>query len=355
MVLIGEATHGTYEFYRTRAEITKRLISEAGFAAVVVEGDWPDAMRVNRFVRGQGTDKAPEQALTNFTRFPRWLWRNTVVRDFVGWLRGHNAARQGADMAGLYGMDLYSLPTSRGEVLRLSQVLDPALAKRVQAQYACLDALGLEFREDGGTLPGQGPSCQEKVAGVLGEVRRLASERSGMGDASREVLFDLEQNARVVKNAVAYERASADPFGASSWNVRDQHMFETIEAIRAQMGPDARIVVWAHNSHLGDARATEMGRGGELNVGQLIRQRYGPASLHIGFTTHAGTVTAAREWGGPAQQMQVRPRWRAATRTCSTRPGWRVSCSTSGAPPGAWGRTGWNGPSECSTCPPASG
>ncbi|MFC4639050.1 erythromycin esterase family protein [Deinococcus hohokamensis] len=309
LVLIGEATHGTHEFYRTRADITKRLIAEQGFDAVLIEGDWPEAQRVNRFVRQQGADRTAEQALSDFGRFPRWLWRNTVVRDFVSWLRTRNAGQPPAARAAFYGMDLYSLPASRVEVLRALTTLDPALAQRTQARYGCLAALDPALQDDPAlTVTESAETCARNVQGVFTDVQRLVTERGRQPGADRDALFHLEQNARVVKNAVAYERASLDLFGGgSSWNIRDQHMVETVEAVRAHLGPEARVVIWAHNSHLGDARATEMGRHGELNVGQLIRQRYGSAALLVGMTTHTGAVTAAPEWDAPARQMQVRP------------------------------------------------
>ncbi|MFD1733135.1 erythromycin esterase family protein [Deinococcus malanensis] len=308
-VLLGEASHGTYEFYRTRAAITQRLISEHGFDAVVIEGDWPETQRVNRFVRTQGADRTPEQALSGFQRFPTWMWRNTVVRDFVGWLRTTNATRKNDSKVGFYGMDLYSLAGSRQEVIRALTTLDPALAARTRTRYACLAAIDPSMQDTSVPAATGGPeACERNVTAVFDDVRRLTAERRRQAGAATEALFGLEQNARVVKNAVAYERTAMDMFsGASSWNVRDQHMFETVQAIRSHLGADARIVIWAHNSHLGDARATEMGRRGELNVGQLIRQRYGPAALLVGFTTHTGTVMAATEWGAPGRVMQVRP------------------------------------------------
>ena len=302
-VLLGEATHGTHEFYRTRADITRRLITEGGFDAVVIEGDWPATQRVNRFVRGSGTDRTSEQALAGFERFPRWMWRNTVVRDFTTWLRTHNATRSEAQRVGFYGMDVYSLPESRQEVLRALKTLDPALAERTRVRYACLAAIDPTAQDAAPTV--DAATCARNVEDAFTDIRRFTTSAR---TTSREALFDLEQNARVVKNAVAYERAALDLFsGVSSWNVRDQHMFETLEAIRAHLGQNARIAVWAHNSHLGDARATEMGRGGELNVGQLVRQRFAQDALLVGFTTHTGTVTAAQAWDAPAQQMQVRP------------------------------------------------
>ncbi|WP_245808253.1 erythromycin esterase family protein [Deinococcus hopiensis] len=309
VVLIGESTHGTHEFYRTRAEITRRLLAEQGFDAVIIEGDWPDAQRVNRFVRGEGTDATPEEALANFERFPEWMWRNTVVRDFVGWLREHNRTQPRANQAGFYGMDLYSAVQSRQEVMRLLGALNPGGLGKVRDRYNCLNRLAPEV-DSGMPMPleGDGNACEQGVTAVLTELQQYRTAQRGRTGVSAEALFDLEQNARVVRNALTYERVSLDPFGgSSSWNVRDGHMFETLEAIRSHLGPQARVVVWAHNSHLGDASATEIGRGGELNLGQLVRQKYGMAALLVGFTTHTGTVTAARNWDRPGEKRAVRP------------------------------------------------
>jgi erythromycin esterase-like protein len=312
-VLLGEASHGTHEFYRERAEITKRLITEQEFTAVTVEADWPDASRVNRYVRGVSDDATAVEALGGFKRFPQWMWRNTVVVEFVEWLRAHNAALPAdAPKTSFYGMDLYSLHASMEAVLRYLETVDPALAERARGRYACFDHFGPDVQSYG-WLTGAGVSegCREGVVSVLLELQRRASEYARRDDrALNEAFFNAEQNARLVMNAEAYYR-SMFLSDVSSWNLRDTHMVETLEAVAAHLQRReqraARIVVWAHNSHLGDARATEMSRRGELNVGQLVRMQYGDAALLIGFSTHHGTVTAATDWEGPAERKRVRP------------------------------------------------
>ena len=309
--LIGEASHGTHEFYRERAQITKRLITEKGFMAVAVEADWPDAYRVNRYVRGVGDDADAVEALADFRRFPMWMWRNTDVVDFVEWLREHNdGLPPGATKVGFYGLDLYSLRASMEAVLRYLENLDPEAAKRGRARYACFDHFGDDAQVYGfaaGT--GLAKSCEEEVVGELIELQRRAPEYARRdGQAADDELFYAEQNARLVKNAEAYYR-SMFLEEVSSWNLRDRHMVETLDALVAHVDRQrrAKIAVWAHNSHLGDARATEMARRGELNVGQLVRERYGLDAMLVGATTHHGTVTAASDWGAPAERKRVRP------------------------------------------------
>lgn len=310
--LLGEASHGTHEFYRERAEITKRLIEKKGFAAVAVEADWPDAYRVNRYVRGVSDDFDAVEALTDFRRFPTWMWRNTDVVEFVEWLRAHNdALPQDAAKVGFYGLDLYSLRASMKAVLRFLEKVDPEAAKRARGRYACFD----QFDEDTQvyglvTRTGIAEPCEEEVVGQLVELQRRAAEYARRdGSVAEGEVFYAEQNARLVKNAEAYYR-SMFLEEVSSWNLRDRHMVETLEALLAQLERKrgrARVAVWAHNSHLGDARATEMRRRGELNVGQLVREKYGRDAVLIGFTTHHGTVTAASEWNAPAERKRVRP------------------------------------------------
>ena len=310
-VLIGEASHGTHEFYRIRAEITKRLIRECAFDAVAVEADWPDAYRVNRYVRGAGADRDAVDALDDFKRFPQWMWRNADVLDFVGWLREHNDARAGRPV-GFYGLDLYSLHASVEAVLRYLRVVDPEAARRAQARYACFDHFGGDVQTYARTAGlGLTTSCEHEVVSELVELRRSAAEYARRdGRVAADDLFVAEQNARLVMNAEAYYRTMFRGHVAS-WNLRDRHMVETLDALDAHLGAQhgrpAKIVVWAHNSHLGDARATEMGRHGELNVGQLVRERHGGDALLVGFTTYAGTVTAASDWDEPAERKTVRP------------------------------------------------
>ncbi|MEZ4504470.1 MAG: erythromycin esterase family protein [Thermomicrobiales bacterium] len=314
IVLIGEASHGTHEFYRERVRITQRLITELGYDAVAVEADWPDAYRVNRYVRGESADPDAESALGAFHRFPRWMWRNDVVRDFVAWLRDWNAAQpDNGVQTGFYGLDLYSLSASIQSVIGYLDKVDPEGANRARARYACFDHFGDDPQVYGyQTTLGIAEPCENEAVGQLVELQRRAGDLANRdGRVARDEFFFAEQNARLARNAEAYYR-SMFRGRIASWNLRDRHMAETIEALvphlRARNGPrGGRIVVWAHNSHLGDARATEMGAQGELNVGQLVRQRYGDDALSIGFSTYTGTVTAAHDWDQPALRRTVRP------------------------------------------------
>ena len=316
VVLIGESSHGTAEFYRARAEITKWLIEEKGFCAVAAEADWPDAYRVNRYVRGLGHDTSPEEALRGFERFPAWMWRNTVVRDFVDWLHAHNSRLRGQDrrQTGFYGLDLYSLHRSMREVIDYLDTMDPVAAARARQRYACFDHTSADDGQAYGYAAafGAGLSCEREAIEQLVELQRNAVEyarRDGL--LAEDELFYAQQNAQTVRNAEGYYRAM---FGArvTSWNLRDRHMAQTLDTLLAHLdrhpdGQPARIVVWAHNSHVGDARATEVGADGQLTLGQLAREQHGSAVRLIGFTTYTGTVTAASRWGGIAERKVVRP------------------------------------------------
>jgi erythromycin esterase-like protein len=307
-VLIGEASHGTHEFYRLRAQITKRLITEKGFHAVAVEADWPDAYRINQFVRSENEDQDAVDALGGFERFPAWMWRNADVLDFVGWLRNYNEHPH-AKRVGFYGLDLYSLHASIRAVLDFLDKVDPEAARRARYRYACFEHFGEDTRAYGYAASfGLGKSCEDEAVSQWTEMRRRAAELSRRdGRAFPDEFFFAEQNARLVKNAEEYYRSMFRE-RISSWNLRDTHMAETLDALVQHLGvKDAKVVVWAHNSHLGDARATEQGQGGELNLGQLVRQRHGKEAVLIGFSTNTGTVTAASEWDGPAERKVVRP------------------------------------------------
>ena len=311
VVLLGEATHGTHEFYRERAFITRRLITEKGFAAVAVEADWPDAYRIDRYLRGRGDDEEAVQALAGFGRFPTWMWRNADILDFVGWLRAHNDAQPVEKRAGFYGLDLYSLRASMDAVLRYLDIVDREAARRARQRYGCFDQFGDEMQQYGYAASfGLHASCEREVVTQLLELHRQRAEyASRNGRVAPDDYFYAEQNARLVKNAEEYYRTMFRGRD-ESWNLRDRHMVDTLGELRRFLGrarPDPRIVVWAHNSHLGDARATEMGTRGELNVGQLARERYGSSAVLVGFTTYTGTVTAASEWDGPAHRKHVRP------------------------------------------------
>ncbi len=311
-VLIGEASHGTHEFYEHRAEITKRLIQEKGFAAVAVEADWPDAYRVNRYVRGVNEDPTPAEALGGLQRFPTWMWCNTVVLNFIGWLRQYNdALSDNAAKVGFYGLDLYSLYSSMAEVVNYLEKVDPEAAKRARSRYSCLE----HFEEDTHAYGyaasfGLSEPCEKQVVNQLLELQRRTGEYANRdGQVAEDEFFHAEQNARLVKNAEEYYR-SMFRGRVSSWNIRDRHMAETLDRLVTHLERQERptkVVVWAHNSHLGDARATDMGEAGELNVGQLVRDRYPQDTVLVGFTTYTGTVTAASNWGEPPQLKSVRP------------------------------------------------
>jgi erythromycin esterase-like protein len=309
-VLIGEATHGTHEFYSERAEISKRLITEKGFSIVALEADWPDSARVHRYALGLPATSA-DAALSGFRRFPTWMWRNTVVVEFVEWLRVFNQRLDRKDAAvGFYGMDLYSLHASIDAVLGYLDKVDPAAAKRARLRYSCFDHFSRNPQEYGyATTVGAVESCEHAVVDQLIELQQKAAEfLSRDGEAAAEELFFAEQNARLVKDAEQYYR-SMFRGRALSWNLRDRHMVETIENLVTHLNGSRqpKAIVWAHNSHLGDARATEMSHYGEVNVGQLIRERFGNEAVLIGFSTYQGTVTAASDWGAPAERKNVRP------------------------------------------------
>ena len=311
-VLIGEASHGTHEFYRIRAEITKRLIREKGFSAVAVEADWPDAHRVNRFVRGRGDDTDAQAALGGFRRFPQWMWRNADVLDFVGWLRAHNDSVAGAQKSvGFYGLDLYSLHASMEAVLTYLRTVDPEAARRAQERYACFDHVAPDMHRYGvNTRFGLAQTCEREVLAQLLELQRSAGDYARRdGRLDPDAAFYAEQTARVVRNAEASYRATVMG-GASSWNVRDRHMGETLDLLATHLahgGGAPKVVVWAHNSHLGDATWTEPVARGELNLGQLVREQHARDALLIGFSTFTGSVTAASDWDAPAERKRVRP------------------------------------------------
>ena len=312
LVLIGEASHGTHEFYRERARITRRLIDQRGFTVVAVEGDWPDAYRVNRYVMGMSSDTDADTALGGFRRFPTWMWRNHDVLNFVQWLRARNDAQvHSAAKARFYGLDLYSLRTSIEAVIEYLDRVDPSEARRARQRYSCFDHVDAEGQAYGHSLAYEGATpCEDEVVAQLLELRRrseLYLRRDGW--VAEDEQFYAEQNACLVRDAEEYyhQMYRAE---ISSWNLRDRHMAGTLEALIEHLDRQSghtKVVVWEHNSHVGDARATAMGARGELNVGQLARQRYGGDTALIGFTTFSGRVTAASDWGGPAERKHVLP------------------------------------------------
>ena len=328
-VLLGEASHGTHEFYELRASLTRRLLGQHGFDAVALEADWPDALSLNRHVRGE-SGMSLDTAFGAFERFPTWMWRNRPMHAFVDWLAQHNASLPMAQRCGIYGLDLYSLYRSADAVIQYLEQVDPDQATIARQMYAALDHV--RDPQDYGMQAAAGlrPSCRTGAAGMLVELLRKAPQYlASDGLAAAERQFEAERNASVVMNAEHYYRAM---FGRrqNTWNLRDAHMVDTLQALRRhlrQLGRGGRIVVWAHNSHLGDARATQMGQRGEWNIGQLMREQAGTDQVYsVGFTTHTGHVTAARDWDHPAERRWVRPSRATATKTCSTAPAWNASC-----------------------------
>jgi erythromycin esterase-like protein len=296
-VLLGEASHGTHEFYAERARITKRLIAEHGFAGVAVEADWPDAYRINRYVRSRSNDRDAEEALSSFKRFPAWMWRNTDVQAFVEWLRDHNEQQPELEKAGFYGLDLYSLFTSINAVIQYLSRIDPEGARRARERYACFDHFSEDSQAYGyAATRGIADTCEAEVVEQLIDLQKSAAEYVRRdGYVARDEYFYAEQNARLARNAEEYYRTMFHG-RASSWNLRDRHMVDTLDALTHHLERHTRpvrLVVWAHNSHLGDARATEMSQRGEWNVGQLVRERHPGQAFLVGFTTHTGTVTAS--------------------------------------------------------------
>lgn len=317
LVALGESSHGPADFYRLRRELSIRLIRDHGFSGVVAEADWPDALAITRFVRGQVQGSA-DDALSRFQRFPTWMWRNKEIRALAGWLRSFN---RGDGKAGFYGMDLYSLHASMREVIAYLERTNPEAAVRAKERYGCFDRFGEDAQSYGRATADSEDSCEEAaVEQLLALQRRRAASLTQEGSSTEgtsgaisgalaEEAFYAEQNARLVKSAEAYYRAMYQG-RVSSWNLRDTHMADTVDALLdhlARHDRSPRLILWAHNSHLGDARATDMGRQGELNVGQLLRQRHPDDTALVGFTTYRGTVTAAHDWDDFAQRMNVRP------------------------------------------------
>ena len=301
VVLLGEASHGTSEFYRMRDRISRELIAKKGFRFVAIEGDWPDAARVDHYVRHM---EYPPSEWTAFARFPTWMWRNNEVRAFVDWLRAHNAPLRAADRTAFHGLDLYSLYDSIRAVLKYLDEVDPSTAAVARERYGCLTPWQSDPATYGhAALTGAYPTCESEVTVVLTDLlhkRRAYAERDG------ERFLDAVQNARLITNAEQYYRIMY--YGSrASWNLRDSHMFETLKTLLAFYGPKAKAIIWAHNSHIGDAAATEMSSRGEYNIGHLCRREFGTQCYAIGFGTNSGTVAAASNWDGPMEIKTVLP------------------------------------------------
>jgi protein-L-isoaspartate(D-aspartate) O-methyltransferase len=303
IVLLGEASHGTSEFYRMRARISRELITRRGFNVVAIEGDWPDVNTIDRQIRGR-TDG--ELRVPAFSRFPTWMWRNVETREFTHWLASHNAKLDDPKrQVSIHGLDLYSLYNSIGSVLDYLDKVDPDAAETARVRYGCFSPWEMDPATYGrAAVSGRMPDCETESVAALVELLNRRIEFAVTEDG--EEFFNAERNATVIRDAELYYRTMY--YGSrESWNLRDKHMFETLQAVLDHRGEDAKAVVWAHNSHVGNAAATEMGIRGEFNIGQLVREHYGQSAYAIGCGTDHGTVAAASNWDEPVQFMNVRP------------------------------------------------
>ena len=303
VVLLGEASHGTHEYYAWRAALTQRLIEDKGFGFVAVEGDWPECYEVNRCVRGRpGAATSPREVLDSFSRWPTWMWANEEVVAFAEWLREHNAGRPEDDRVGFYGLDVYSLWDSMRALLDYLREHEPQHVDPLLRAIECFSAFGEDPQDYAWASRFAPSSCETAVVELL---RRLCQERGGAVDgADPEARFSAEQNAAVAAGAERYYRAMVGG-QAESWNVRDVHMQDTLDRLLDFHGTKA--VVWEHNTHVGDARATDMAGAGMVNVGQLSRERHGDDVVVVGFGGYRGGVVAARQWGAPMERMPVPP------------------------------------------------
>jgi erythromycin esterase-like protein len=304
-VLLGEATHGTEEFYAWRRRISQRLIRDKGFSFIAVEGDWPDCYRVNRYVQGRpDSGDNPYDVLHEFGRWPAWMWANEEVADLIEWLEDHNAHVRGGRKVGFYGLDVYSLWESMEAVLDYLGRTDPAAADQARGAFACFEAFDFDVQEYARSVAWAPASCEDEVVRILSRLRDQAPRYQHDG---AEDYFNAEQNSLVIKNAEHYYRTMVRGDSAS-WNIRDRHMVETLDRLMEHHGPDAKAIVWEHNTHVGDARYTDMAQAGMVNVGQLIRQRHADDGVVlVGFSTFRGAVIAGDYWGAPMRKMPIPP------------------------------------------------
>lgn len=301
-VLLGEASHGTSEFYTIRAELSKRLIEEHGFRFIAVEGDWPSCYRLNRYVKGYSDAGAnAREALRDFARWPAWMWANREIMELADWLKAYNADKPDHEKAGFYGIDVYSLWESMHEIVSYLSEQDEADLEAAKRAFECFEPYGGDEQRYGVSASWFGEGCEDEVIALL---RRLQDRWKEAGAKDRENALGAELNAMAVKGAEDYYRTMVR-HDAESWNVRDRHMVDAVEKLMEYHGEGARAVVWEHNTHIGDARATDMAQDGMINVGQLLREKHGDAVIAVGFGTYEGTVIAARAWGDPLREMKV--------------------------------------------------
>jgi erythromycin esterase-like protein len=307
-VLLGEASHGTSEFYSWRSEITKRLIKEKGFSFIAVEGDWPDCYSVNRYIKGiSGSGKSAYDVLYSFNRWPTWMWANREIINLVEWLREYNKKLSEEQRVGFYGLDVYSLWESMEAVIKYLGKIDPEAVKTAIEAYSCFEPYGKSVEDYARATAFVPESCEDEVIDMLIHLHSKSNQYKSNGLARREAYFNAEQNAIVAKNAELYYRKMIQG-GTATWNIRDTHMMDTLKRLMEFHGKQAKSIVWAHNTHIGDAKYTDMAEAKMLNIGQLVREHAGEekAAL-VGFGTYQGTVIAAKEWGEQMERMHVPP------------------------------------------------
>jgi erythromycin esterase len=301
-VLLGEATHGTHEFYTWRTAITKRLIVEKGFNFIAVEGDWPDCYKINRYVKGlENQDKQPEEILRTFDRWPTWMWANWEIVALVTWLKAHNEGLPLLERVGFYGLDVYSLWESMNTIVDYLEKEDPVAAELAKKAIQCFEPYGQDEHRYAREQYTLSASCREPLIRLLTQIRRKVPDN----DHDHEAALNASQNVHIAVNAEAYY-TNMTSFNDNSWNMRDTHMMETLERLFQFYGPESKAVVWEHNTHIGDARYTDMKKAGMINVGQLVREKRGADDVVlVGFGSFQGTVIAGRAWSAPMQEMTV--------------------------------------------------
>ena len=307
-VLLGEASHGTSEFYSWRSEITKRLIKERGFSFIAVEGDWPDCYNVNRYIKWiSGSGKSAYDVLYSFNRWPTWMWANREIVELIEWLREYNKNLSEEQRVGFYGLDVYSLWESMEAVIGYLRKIDPEAVKTAIEAYHCFEPYGKSVEDYARATAFVPESCEDEIIDMLVHLHGKANQYKSDGLASREGYFNAEQNAIIAKNAELYYRKMMQG-GTATWNIRDTHMMDTLKRLMEFHGKQAKSIVWAHNTHVGDARYTDMVEAKMVNIGQLVRKYAGDNNaLLIGFGTYQGTVIAAKEWGQNMERMHVPP------------------------------------------------
>lgn len=302
-VLLGEASHGTHEYYTWRAHITRRLIKEKNFTMIAVEGDWPDCYLLNRYVKGyQNSGKTAVEVLKNFNRWPTWMWANWEIVALAEWLKQHNAKLTANKRAGFYGLDVYSLWESLEAVTKYLEKADPSVLQTAKRAMECFEPHNVRegfYYAD--RSYGLSASCEDAVENLLANIRRNLP----MYNTDHEAVFSAEQNALIAVNAERYYHVMMRG-GEASWNIRDRHMSETLNRLMEFHGKDSKVIVWEHNTHIGDARATDMRNSGLINVGQLVKEEHDAEGVfRVGFGSYQGSVMAAYHWGGEMQEMNL--------------------------------------------------